>query len=65
MIALRPIRHHVKGSIYIIVKEGRTIPPWAVGHLDIDALIKAGAVKDDSPKVKTEIKPKADKKSDD
>lgn len=64
MIALRPIHQHVKGSISIIVKEGRTIPPWAVEHLDIDALIKAGAVKDNPPKMKTEVKPKADKKSD-
>ncbi len=65
MIAVRPINGRLPNGVGYSVKEGRMIPEWLMKYLDMKALIEAGAIKDDSPKVKTEAKPKADKKSDD
>jgi hypothetical protein len=52
MIAVRPTNGRLKGGMAYSIKEGRRIPEWLMGHLDVEALIKAKALKEE-PKPKT------------
>ena len=61
MIAVRPINGRLKGGMAYSIKEGRRIPEWLMGHLDIEALIKAKALKEEpKPKVSKTSKVQAD-----
>lgn len=52
MIAVRPINGRLKGGAAFSIKEGRPIPEWLMAHIDVEALIKAKALKEE-PKPKT------------
>lgn len=63
MIATRPMQGRItKGSSYTI-NEGERIPESILEHLDVDALMSAGAIKDETTKAKPKAEPKENKDS--